>query len=82
MTPAGVVSCAYAAKPVPVRGMRTGGRQRGIPPGHRLHGPARAMATVSLAGRGSAVMRPVCQGLRIRDLNFNPNHGLRPQAMS
>jgi len=25
---------------------------------------------------------PACQGLRIRDLNFNPSHGLRPQAMS
>lgn len=25
---------------------------------------------------------PVCQGLRIRDLNFKPSQGLRPQAMS
>ena len=30
----------------------------------------------------TVLMRPVCQGLRIRDLNFNPSQGLRPQAMS
>lgn len=28
------------------------------------------------------VSHKACQGLRIRDLNFNPSHGLRPQAMS
>jgi hypothetical protein len=27
-------------------------------------------------------MRPGCQGLRIRDLNFSPSQGFRPQATS
>jgi hypothetical protein len=30
----------------------------------------------------TAPHKAVCQGLRTRDLNFNPSQGLRPQATS